>query len=320
MYRNLIMAARPFRRWLIVALLASFVGTFVSFHARGDEVAGDEATLSETTRQDLERECAGKLDELRAQVEASRRDLAKEKDDELNSEKAKLGQVSTSLASCEEAARKLAEDVKILQSQLEKERSMRSGSVGQLGAALSQLEELREAWLPFWFAEKVEAARVAAAPKVRQMASAIEKHSSDAAHFWRHTASPKVEQMSRQGWTQVQGLGSLAASKANDAYRRVPFKYRKHMDAMISGVRRAWPPTRRALVVGRAHVVQAVDEIALLVERSPMAPAFAKEASHIVAMLVVSLPLTLMIPAMARRRSPEVAVPKALKPSKKKKN
>ncbi len=113
--------------------------------------------------------------------------------------------------------------------------------------------------------------------------------------------------MSRQGLTVVQSLGSVAVSKANDAYRRVPSKYRKHVDTMISGVRRAWPPVKRALVVGRAQVVQAVDEIALLVERSPMAPAFAKDASHIVAMLVVSLPLTLMIPAMARRRSPEVA-------------
>lgn len=301
------MVARPFRRWLIVALFAAFLGTLVSFQAKGDELTGDEATPGETSRQELERECAGKLDELRAQLEASKRELVREKEEELSSEKVKLSQASASLASCEEGVRKLAEDVKTLQSQLEKERAIRSGAAGELGAALAELEELREAWLPFWFAEKVKAARVAAAPKVRQLANAIEKHSSVALHFWRHTASPKVEHVSRQGLTVVQSLGSVAVSKANDAYRRVPSKYRKHVDTMISGVRRAWPPVKRALVVGRAQVVQAVDEIALLVERSPMAPAFAKDASHIVAMLVVSLPLTLMIPAMARRRSPEVA-------------
>ena len=312
------MVARPFRCWLIVALLAATLGSFSSLYARGDELDGgqmNEATPGETTRQELERECAAKLDELRAQAEASKRDLVREKEGELNSERVKLNHISTSLAACEEGARKLTADVNQLQSQLNKERSMRSGSADELGAALAELEELREAWLPFWFAEKVEAARVAAAPKVRQMASAIEKHSKDAAHFWRHTGSPKVEQISRQGWIGVRGLGSMAVSKANDAYRRVPSKYQKHVDTAISGARRAWPPVKRALVVGRALVVQAVDEIALLVERSPLAPAFAKEASQVVAILVVSLPLTLMIPAMARRRSPDIVVP-----GKKKKN
>ena len=60
---------------------------------------------------------------------------------------------------------------------------------------------------------------------------------------------------------------------------------------------------KRAFRIGREKFVLAVDEIAMLVEQSSMAPQIAKEASHVVALLVVSLPLTLLVPALARRRT-----------------
>ena len=299
------MVLGPLRRWLVFAILVTLLGLPQTL-ANEEKDGPGRQTVSPDELTRIKVECAERVEELRGKVESMEQlklDLGnenKEKDEGIKVLKVKLEEAMSSLASCERGAAILEKDFQKLELQLDKERSTRFGSAQQLENALSELEGLREAWLPFWFVQRVEEARVVAAPKVRQLAGAIKKHSSHAAAFWRQQASPRVKQVKRQGWAGVQGLSAAAFSKANEAYGKVPSKYRKHIDASVSGVRRAWPPVKRALIMGHAHVIQAVDEIALLVEKSPWAPSLAKEASHVVALLVISLPLTLAIPAMAR--------------------
>jgi len=257
---------------------------------------------------------AGVRDDCSDAITTLRDELEREKENSLR----KLEEISASLSTCEATTAELRQQAqasvktaKTMQAQLEKERSMRSGSVQQLDAALNDLDDLRAAWLPFWATQRVEAVRVAAAPKARQLAGAAETYGTQAAAFWRQQGSPAVQKMKKQGWQGVRDVSTVVlrhGGKAwNRAYAKVPKKYAKHIDMAVVEARRAWPPlvsaAKRAFRIGREKFVLAVDEIAMLVEQSSMAPQIAKEASHVVALLVVSLPLTLLVPALARRRT-----------------
>lgn len=260
--------------------------------------------------------CSKRLDEMRAELRAEiGAEMEKSTQTLIQEWDRKLEEISASLVTCEAATAELREkaesDVKNMQQMLKKERSMRSGSVEQLDAALTDLDELRAAWLPFWASKKVEAVRVAVAPKARQLKSAAKTYGNQALMFWRQQGSPAVQKAREQGWKNAQlvtGVVLRHASRGCDkAWAKVPKKYRKHVDTVVLEARRAWPPlwsaAKRAFVAGQVHFVRAVDEIALLIEQSPVAPTFARESSHIVALLVVSFPLTLVIPALARRQS-----------------
>jgi len=256
------------------------------------------------------RDCIRRLEELQSRLNSRDVDLnvlresaeLAEKNSAVNLEE--LGKVKGELAVCEQSLRRLEKT-------LENELSVRSRSASQLEAALEELSELRNSWLPLWASQRIQALCLAVGPRARSLITDFKMQYYKLRELWQEKGVPIMLQLASKTNQLTKASSLRVINQMRRAWEKnVPIQYRKTVSKGISRAQKASeflrPRIERSIVVLNMQAVRTVDEIARLVEILSFVPPWAKENSHVVAMIVVGFPFVMigfpLMSALVRKR------------------